>query len=211
MRPIADCRLYGFLDTAYLGLRDPADVACELLVGGVDILQLRAKTWSTDDLIALARRIRPVTRYAGAPLIINDHIAVARRAGADGVHLGQEDIAQLPVSAARQLLGPGRLVGVSTHSLPQAQAAQTFAPDYIGIGPLFPTGTKPTAPAIGLAALQEVARNITVPAFAIGGITLANLPEVFQAGATRVAVVSAILCAPDVRAAARDFKKALRS
>lgn len=209
MRRPADCRLYGFLDTAYLGLRDPADVARELLLGGADIIQLRAKTWHFDDIAAVVRRVLPFTRFAGVPLIINDHVELARRVSADGVHLGQEDLDLMPVSAARARLGPGKLVGVSTHSLDQAQAAEPMAPDYIGIGPLFATGTKPTAKPTGLQTLRDVAASVALPAFAIGGITMQNLPAVLAAGATRIAVVSAILCAPDVRGAAREFKKAI--
>lgn len=205
----APCQLYGFLDAAYLGLRDPVDVACELLLGGADILQLRAKTWSFDDLAVVTRRVLPLTRFAGVPLIINDHVELARRVGADGAHLGQEDLDMMPVSAARALLGPGKLIGVSTHSLAQAQAAETLAPDYIGVGPLFATGTKPTAQPIGLQTLRQVTASVTLPAFAIGGITMQNLPAVLAAGATRIAVVSAILRAPDVRGAAREFKKAI--
>ncbi|MCX6906588.1 MAG: thiamine phosphate synthase [Verrucomicrobia bacterium] len=209
MRRIADCRLYGFLDAAYLGTRDPADVARELILGGVDILQLRAKTWGHADIAAVARRILPITRAAGVPLIINDHVALARRVGADGVHLGQEDLEMMPVAAARAAIGPAALVGVSTHSLAQAKAAEVLAPDYIGIGPLFATGTKPTAAPIGLATLREVAREVSMPAFAIGGITLDNVTDVLHNGASCIAVVSAILCAADVTAAAREFKKAV--
>jgi thiamine-phosphate pyrophosphorylase len=211
MRPVADCRLYGFLDTAYLGVRDPLDVARELISGGVDILQLRAKTWCWDDIVALARRILPLTRAAGVPLIINDHVELARRVGADGVHLGQEDAAMMPVSAARTRLGPGRLIGLSTHSLAQAKAAEAQRPDYIGIGPVFATGTKPGRKPIGLATLQDVTRQVRLPAFAIGGITQSNLSSVIQHGATRIAVVSAILRAPDVAAAACFFKQAINT
>ena len=206
MRPIAACRLYGFLDAAYLGTRDPADLVHQLLAGGVDMIQLRAKTWSDDDIAAIARRVLPLTRAAGVPLIINDHVELARRVGADGVHLGQEDLESMPVSAARAQLGLSALVGVSTHSLAQARAAEALAPDYIGIGPLFATGTKPGVAPIGLGTLGDVARQVALPAFAIGGITLQSLPEIIRNGGLRVAVVSAILCAVDVAAAARAFR-----
>jgi len=209
MRPIADCRLYGFLDAAYLGTRDPVDVARELILGGVDIIQLRAKNWCDNAIAAVGRRVLPITRAAGVPLIINDHVAIAREVGADGVHLGQEDLKITPVAAARARLGPRAIIGVSTHSLAQAKAAELLAPDYIGIGPLFATGTKPTAAPIGLATLNNVAGLVHLPAFAIGGITMENVAEVVQSGARRIAVVSAILCAADVTAAAREFKTAI--
>ncbi len=209
MRPIADCRLYGFLDAAYLGTRDPADLVHQLLAGGVDMIQLRAKTWSQDDIAAIVRRVLPLTRTAGVPLIINDHVELARRVGANGVHLGQEDSESMPVSAARAQLGPSALVGVSTHSLAQARAAEALKPDYIGIGPLFATGTKPGVAPIRLGTLGDVTRRVALPAFAIGGITLGNLPEVIRNGGLRVAVVSAILCAADVAAAARAFRDSI--
>ena len=211
MKAVADCRLYGFIDVAYFGLRDPADVTAELIAGGADIIQLRAKTWSYDDIIDLGWRILPVTRAAGVPLIINDHVEIARRLGAEGVHLGQEDLETMPISAARSRLGANKIVGVSTHSLQQAQAAVALAPDYIGIGPLFATGTKPGRQPIGLQTLKAVSQKAGLPAFAIGGINVKNLPEVMAAGASRIAVVSAILCASDVTAAARTFKKAISS
>lgn len=211
MKRIADCHLYGFLDTAYLGVRDPLDVAAQLIAGDVDIIQLRAKTWSADDIVALARQLLPLTRSYDVPLIINDHVELARRAGADGVHLGQEDVASMPVAGARARLGPDAIVGVSTHSLEQAMVAESEQrPDYIGIGPVFATGTKPTAEPIGLATLAVVSRFVHMPAFAIGGITLDKLPSIKAAGATRIAVVSAILCAPDVAATAREFKQAMK-
>jgi thiamine-phosphate pyrophosphorylase len=209
MRPITECRLYGFLDATYLGARDPVDVARELILGGVDIIQLRAKAWCDNAIAAVARRVLPITRAAGVPLIINDNVAVAREVGADGVHLGQEDLQTMPVGRARARLGSAAIVGVSTHTLAQAKAAERLAPSYIGIGPLFATGTKPAAKPIGLATLNNVAGLVPLPAFAIGGITLENVAEVVDAGARRIAVVSAILCAPDVTATAREFKAAI--
>lgn len=209
MKRIAECRLYGFLDAAYLGARDPVEVARELILGGVDILQLRAKTWCDSAVAAVARRVLPITRAANVPLIINDHVAVARDVGADGVHLGQEDLQTTPVERARGRLSPGAIIGVSTHSLAQAKAAEHLAPDYIGIGPLFATGTKPTAKPIGLTTLRDVTGLVHLPAFAIGGITLENVADVVNAGARRIAVVSAILCASDVTAATREFKSVL--
>lgn len=209
MRHIADCRLYGFLDAAYFGNRDPAEVARELIDGGTDIIQLRAKDWCVNAIAAVARRVLPITRAAGVPLIINDSVAVAREVGADGIHLGQEDLRTMPVARARAQLGSAAIVGISTHSLAQAKATERLAPDYIGIGPVFATGTKPTAKPIGLATLNNVTGLVPLPAFAIGGITLENVAEVVNSGARRIAVVSAVLCAPDVTAAAREFKNAV--
>lgn len=209
MKPIAGCRLYGFLDAAYLGHRDPVEVARQLILGGVDIIQLRAKGWCDNAIAAVARRVLPITRAAAVPLIINDNVEVARKVGADGVHLGQEDLQTTPITRVRARLGTKAVVGISTHSLAQAKAAERLSPTYIGVGPIFATGTKPAAKPIGLATLNNITGLVPLPAFAIGGITLENVEEVVNNGARRIAVVSAILCAPDVTAAAKEFKDAV--
>ena len=214
---IHDFLLYGFLDVAYLGYRDPVNVTEQLLVGGVDIFQLRAKNLPPREIAVLARRILPLTRRWRVPLIINDHVDIARAVGADGVHLGQEDAQKIPVAAARDLLGPGKIVGLSTHSVEQALAAQRQAPDYIGFGPIFATPTKPGRPAIGLHAVSALhssllalpSSHLSLPFFCIGGINESNLDRVLAEGARRVAIVSAILCASDPAAVARRLKQKL--
>lgn len=206
----ARARLYGFVDMAYVGARDPAEVAQALLAGGADLLQLRAKKLPPREIAEIARRILPLSRRAGVPLVINDFADLARAVGADGVHLGQEDAQKISVAAARDLLGPATIVGLSTHSVEQARAALFARPDYIGFGPIFPTGTKPGRAAVGLSALRALcSMSFPLPFFAIGGITQRNLRRVLAAGARRVAVVSAMLCAADTAAAARQFKRRL--
>ena len=205
--PIALCRLYGFIDTAYLEERDPGEVARQLIAGGVDILQVRAKRSSHAERVGSALKVVSAASAHDAPVIINDDIDAAFETGADGVHLGQEDWAALGGrEERRQRLANMRIVGLSTHSLDQALAAERDGVDYIGVGPVFPTGTKPGVKPVGIELVREVAARATVPFFAIGGITLVNVGEVLEAGATRVAVVSAILKAPDVANAAAAFK-----
>ena len=207
---IAPCRLYGFVDTAYIGKRDPGAVARHLIAGGVDILQVRAKKSSHAERVGMGVKVVTVASEQGVPVVINDDVDAAFETGADGVHLGQEDWSRLGGRAERlQRLANMRIVGLSTHSLDQALAAERDGVDYIGVGPVFATGTKPGVKPVGVELVREVAGRVTVPFFAIGGITPANVEQVLEAGATRVAVVSAILQAPDVAKAAEAFKKRL--
>jgi thiamine-phosphate pyrophosphorylase len=202
---LANCRLYGFIDTTYLAGRQPAEVARQLIAGGVDILQVRAKELPTPQRVALALAIIGVAMPRNVPVIVNDDIDAAFESGADGVHLGQEDWA----ATSRDRLHNMRIVGLSTHSLEQALRAERDGANYIGVGPVFPTGTKPGVPPVGVGLVKEVAARVAAPFFAIGGITLDNVDEVLAAGATRVAVVSALLNAPDPAKAAKAFKRKL--
>ena len=204
-RSIQHCRLYGFVEAGYLAGRDPVVVTRALIAGGVEMIQVRAKAGSHAQRVELARAVIRVADPHAVPVIVNDDIAAAREAGAAGVHLGQEDFAGL----SRDQLTDLRILGISTHSLAQAQQAERAGADYIGVGPIFATGTKPGVPPVGIELVQQVARQITIPFFAIGGITLDNLGAVRAAGATRVAVVSAILNAVDVAAAAQSFQTKL--
>ena len=199
-------RLYVIIDRSAAGGRDLADIAAAAIRGGADVIQLRDKTASDRHVLDEARRLLPLTRAAGVPLILNDRVDLARAAGADGVHLGQDD---LPVRDARNLLGPGRLIGKSTHRLDQALAAQAEGPDYLGLGPIFPTPTKPDYASVGTALIGEVAARVRVPVVCIGGIDRGNLEEVLRAGAERIAVVRAVCGASDPEAAARELKAIL--
>lgn len=212
MKPLRDCRLYTFIDTAYLDGRDPVDLTRQLCDGGSDIIQLRAKGESKDRIVKLAEAILPVTRAAGVPLVINDHGDVARRLGVECVHLGQEDFFDAGYTRRSQMadLGPMWL-GLSSHAPEQGQRAVVAGADYVAVGPVFQTGTKPGRPACTLDYVRWAAANISIPWFAIGGINLANLEQVLTAGATRICVVLAILRAADVSAACRAFKKRLTS
>jgi thiamine-phosphate pyrophosphorylase len=213
MKALADCRLYTFVDTAYLHGRQPADVARQLCEGGSDIIQLRAKKESPAEIAAMAQAIRPITRAAGVPLVINDFPEIARNTGAQCVHLGQEDFFDAGLTKRSQVpeLEPATWLGLSSHAPDQAKRAVEADADYVAVGPVFATGTKPGRAPVTLEYVRWAAANIKVPWFAIGGITLENLEDVLRAGANRVCVVSAILNAPDVTAACRDFKKRLET
>lgn len=213
MKPLAQCRLYAFVDAGYLRGRAPADVAQQLCDGGADLIQLRAKDSPLEEVRRLAEAILPVTRRAGIGLVINDHAALARQLGAEFCHLGQEDFfgagyTRISQVATAKGMAPFR-IGLSTASPEQAARAIAAGADYLGVGPVFPTGTKPAAKPVTLEYVRWAAASIRIPWFAIGGISLANLDEVLAAGAQRICVVSAILASDDVAAACRKFKQRL--
>jgi thiamine-phosphate pyrophosphorylase len=185
--------------------RDHVAIAAAALRGGADMIQLRDKAADLRALLPQAQAIQAQCRSYGAIFIVNDRLDLALAAGADGLHVGQED---LPAEPARALLGRGRILGVSTHNREQAEAAQAFGADYIGFGPMFATGTKDTGYAPrGLEALRGIRAAVALPILAIGGISLENVADVIAAGATAPAVISAVVAAPDVGAAAAAFRK----
>jgi thiamine-phosphate pyrophosphorylase len=213
MRPLADCHLYGILDLGYVAARNVTRAAEQMLEGGVDIIQLRAKEFFEDEIQALGGEIAPLTGAAGVPLIINDFPELVPAIGAQGAHVGQDDraVADARWRAGRALAGevPPPVIGKSTHSVEQAVAAQADGADYIGFGPLFPTPTKPGRPAIGLDDIRRVHELVSIPIFCIGGVKLENLETVLAAGARRVVIVSGILQAPDIAAYCREVKAML--
>lgn len=182
------------------------EVAEAALLGGADCIQWRDKASADGPCLEVAHRMREVTRRQGALFVVNDRVAVAMQAQADGVHVGHED---LPVPEVRKRVGRGMLIGRSTHSLEEALRAEAEGADYIGVGPVFSTPTKPGYPAAGTALLAQVRARVRIPWVAIGGIDLKNLPLVLSAGAVRVAVVRGVCAAPDPEAAARALKEKL--
>jgi thiamine-phosphate pyrophosphorylase len=204
VRPPLD--LYVILDPGASGGRDLVALADAVLAAGARWLQLRAKETTTRELTALARRLAERARAAGGVLIVNDRLDVALAVGAAGVHLGQDD---LPASEARRL-APGLVLGVSSHGLEQARRAQAGGADYVALGSIYPTGSKPSFELVGLEALRLVRPHVTVPLVAIGGITLERVPAVLAAGADAVAVISAIGLARDPGEATAAFLAAIR-
>lgn len=252
----AECRLYTFVDTAYLHGKKPDAIAQQLCDGGSDIIQLRAKNSSPEEIQKMAEEILPITRRAGIPLVINDHLQIAQEIGAEFCHLGQEDffgetgnaehgrrinkgenfesafpvprselkhVSQLKLCrsrgdeahslAANQSLltsAPANIkIGLSTHAPVQAERAIAAGADYIAIGPIYATGTKPTAKPVTLDYVRWAAANVKIPWFAIGGINLQNLDEVLAAGAKKFCVVSAILNSENIAQTCREFRKQL--
>lgn len=214
-RPRAEARLRVRMDAVRLYVITAAedspdrtlDVVHAACAGGAGAVQLRRKGDGGDALRRLARRCRELTAAAGVLFIVNDHLDVAMEADADGVHLGQDDA---PITRARQLW-PGRLVGRSTHSLAQALEAEEQGADYLGVGPVFATPTKPGRPAVGLELVSAVAPRLHIPWVAIGGIDATTLPSVLAAGARRVAVVRAVCTSPDPAAATAGLLRAVEA
>jgi len=211
MKPIADCRLYTFVDTAYLNGRDPVAVAAALCDRGSDLIQLRAKGLPASEVLRLARALVPVLRDAHVGLVINDHPEVALEVGAPWVHLGQEDFFDAGYQHVGELSSKkaGCQIGLSTHAPDQCARAVAAGADYVAIGPVFATGTKPSARPVTVDYVQWARENVSIPWFAIGGINLETVDTVVRAGARSICVVSAILNASDVAAACREFRKRL--
>ena len=211
MKSLSECRLYAFVDTAYLNGRAPELIARQLCDGGADLVQLRAKKSSVEEVRRMAETILPITRSANVGLVINDHLQIARDIGAEFCHLGQEDFFDTGHEHVKELRMPNAecRIGLSTHAPEQAQRAVAGGADYIAIGPVYATGTKPMAKPVTLDYVRWAAENVKIPWFAIGGINLQNLDEVLAAGARSICVVSAILNAADVTQACREFRRRL--
>ena len=202
-----DPSLYVILDRAVARGRDLVELLDAAVAGGCRLVQLREKEWPSGRLLPLAERLRARCRAAGATFIVNDRVDLALAVGADGVHLGQDD---LPAKAARPLLRPGMILGISTHSVAQARAAQADGADYVAVGSMFATGSKAEFELVGTDLLRKLRGEIRVPLIGIGGITHDNVREVIAAGADGVAVISAVCAADDPRAAAERFVALIR-
>ena len=201
-----DCRLYCIIDRAVIQGREPVEVAEAAIRGGAEVIQWRDKDSSDRRFLEVALRLRELTQRHSIFFVVNDRVAAAILAKADAVHVGHED---LSVGEVRSLAGSSLCVGRSTHSLSEALEAQEQGADYIAVGRIFSTPTKPDYPAVGLELIRQVKPRLKIPWVAIGGIDLDHLPLVLSAGATRVAVVRAVAGASDPQAAARELKAAL--
>ena len=206
---VTDHALYLVADADYAAGRDLPALVKAAVAGGARVVQLRAKSLAGRALVELGFDLRGVLAGTGVPLLINDRIDVAIACGAAGVHLGQEDV---PVVLARALLGPEGTVGVSVNTVEEAQRAQAEGASYVGAGPVFATTTKETAlPVLGPEGIARIKRAVEIPVVGIGGIGPGNAAEIARAGADGIAVVSAILGAPDARLAAEELIKAFGS
>ena len=190
--------LYAMVDPARG--HEPVALARILLDAGARVMQLRLKDASSREMLATARAIAPMCRERGATFIVDDRADVAMLSGADGVHLGQED---LPLDAARRLVGPSMTIGVSTHSVEQAITAERGGADYIGFGPIYPGGLRNNPAGKGPENLRAVRAAVRIPIVAIGGITEASMPEVLAAGADACAIITDVVRSPDIPAKIR--------
>lgn len=197
--------LYAVTDRAWVGRQTLLEQIESALAGGVTLVQLREKRMSGEDLGREAREIRALCHRYGVPLILNDDVDAALASGADGVHVGAED---LPVRSVRERVGQGMIVGATAKTVAQAQAAEAAGADYLGVGAVFPSPTKRNAIRITAEELRTICASVSIPAVAIGGITRENLGELRGCGMAGIAVVSAIFSAEDIQAAARELRDA---
>lgn len=180
------------------------EVAEAALAGGATVIQFRDKEMKDSEAVVACREIYKLTKKKGVSFIVNDRVEVAKAVDADGVHLGQEDMS---FSSARKILGKEKIIGISVETVEQALKAVEGGADYLGIGPIYPTATKPDAgKALGIARLKEIRESVNIPIVTIGGINENNLEEVLRAGADGVAVISAVVSAPDITEACRKLK-----
>ena len=201
--PPVDFTLYLISDRGQTGGRPLIEVMGKALSGGVRAVQLREKDLPPRQMFEFAVQLRQVTREAGARLLINDRVDIALAVDADGVHLG---VASMPVREARRLLGDSSLIGYSAHSLAEAVQAQADGADFITFGPVYHTPSKAAYGApLGVTALQEVCRTLSIPVFALGGVKVTSIPELLAAGVSGVALISAIMAAPDPQLAAASI------
>lgn len=199
-----DWSLYAIIDHAFLNDRSAAMLAEQLVEGGAGVIQLRNKTGNIKVFYEQACGVIAVTRRFNIPLIINDRLDVAMAVGADGVHVGQED---LPVSVVREIWKQEKIVGVSVHDMNEFESAETENPDYFGVGTIYPTNTKSNLETTGTEILSQIRKKTKKPLVAIGGISIDSMAPVFQSGADGVAVISALLQAEDIKSEALQFKK----
>jgi thiamine-phosphate pyrophosphorylase len=204
-----DWSVYVITDRRTAGERPLLDVVRAAIRGGATVVQLREKEASTRAMIELGQALLEVTRAAGIPLIVNDRVDVALAIGAEGVHIGQDD---MPAAIARRLIGPDRILGVSARTVEEAIQAERDGANYLGAGDVFGTPTKPDAgPPIGVEGLRQIVRAVSIPVVAIGGVTPQNAPAAVEAGAVGVAVISAVMGAPDPEAAARQLREVVKA
>ena len=202
-------RLHVLTDTVLQTRYSHVELTDMAIAGGADTIQFRQKEGSTRELIEIAREMKKRCEEAGVVFIVNDRLDVALASESDGVHLGQDDF---PIPLAREILGPTRLIGGSAATLDEAEKCVTDGADYIGFGPVFPTGSKDDAgPVSGIDILKKAVRDYPLPIISIGGISAQNTPEVIRAGAHGIAEISAVCCQDDPEQATRDLFQSLKA
>ena len=201
-----DLRLYAITDRHWLNGETLYQQVEKALKGGVTFLQLREKNLDEEDFMKEARKIKALCKKYKVPLIINDNVEIAREIDADGVHVGQSD---MEAGDVRAKLGPDKMIGVSAQTVEQAVMAEQNGADYLGVGAVFPTGSKADALEVSHDTLKAICKAVKIPVIAIGGISEENMGQLAGSGICGVAVISAIFAKPDVKKAARELKKAV--
>lgn len=205
MRKIDERILYLIISEEYCRGRSAIDIAGDAIAGGVDMIQLREKTKTSGEIIQLAREIKKLCAENNVKFIVNDDPAIAKEAGACGVHLGQDDAKRFTIAFARKILGKDAIIGLSTSSIEEVERANAEDVDYIGFGPVFPTVVKENC--VGVKDIEKVLKTAKKPVFFIGGINLSNVDELLMKGARNIAVIRAISASDDVKTAAAKLKE----
>ncbi|MCJ7609248.1 thiamine phosphate synthase [Candidatus Bathyarchaeota archaeon] len=206
---ISDWNLYVITDSRICPGRSHIEEAKAAVAAGVKVIQLREKQMIDREIVTVGKTLRSITAKASVDFIVNNRVDMALALDADGVHVGQED---MPVPLVRQLMGPNKIIGASASTVAEAIRAEKDGADYVSASPVFATMTKTDAPpSTGLSGLKEISEAVSIPVVAIGGIDLRNVEEVIAAGADVIAVVSAVVCAQDMRKAAEELLSAIRA
>lgn len=200
--------LYAVTDSAWLNGRQLSTCVAEAISGGATMIQLREKSFTTDELVELAATILPICRKANIPFVINDDVRAALLSGADGVHVGQHDMA---CKSARSILGEDAIVGVSVQNVQEALDAQAQGADYLGVGAMFGTPTKPDAVDVSFEDLRQICATVDIPVTAIGGMDLSTVSSLKDSGADGAAVVSAVFAAENIREATRKLRDLVKA
>lgn len=204
MKKIKDYSLYLIITEEYARGRDALEIAKSAIKGGVDVIQLREKKKSREEIIQTAKLLSALCKKSGVIFIVNDDPYIAKEAGADGVHLGQEDLARFPLDKVRDIIDCGKIAGVSTHSIEQFKEANTGLFDYISFGPIFPTRAKNYS--IGMGHMGDILKTAASPVFFIGGINSSNMDQILKKGGRNIALIRAILEADDIEAMTKELK-----
>ncbi len=205
---LSKIHLYVIADKKTCGNRDIEDVVSRSIEGGAEMIQYRDKESDDDSFLETALKLQAVCKSENIPFIVNDRIEIALRIDADGVHVGQEDMF---LSEVRRKLSPEKIIGVSATSIQQAKEAEGNGADYIGIGPIFATLSKEIKEPVGLGMVREARVRLKIPFYTIGGISLSNIDSLIQAGARRIAVISAIILSDDIKSATAKLLEKLKS
>jgi thiamine-phosphate pyrophosphorylase len=205
---LAQVQLYVIADKKLCRERDIEEVVIQAIEGGAQMIQYRDKESNFDGFLESARRLGEICRKMEVPFVVNDEVVIASEIGADGVHLGNED---MPVKEAKDIIGPHKIVGKSARTVRQAKTAEDEGADYIGLGPVFYTDSKQIDEPIGVDVIRRAAKSLRIPLFAIGGINLENLDQLIDAGGRRIAVISAVVSSENVKASAASLLDRLRN
>lgn len=202
-----DMMLYAVTDAAWTGKKTLTEQVEEAMKGGITFLQLREKHLSKEEFLKEAIEIKDLAQKYQIPFVINDEIEIAQEAGADGVHVGQDD---MPVEEVRKILGKDKIIGVSAHNVEEAVRAERGGADYLGVGAVYPTSTKENTSAVSMEEMKKICQTVSIPVVAIGGIKKNNMKVLTGTGVNGIAVVSAIFAAKDIRKAAGELLEAVK-